>query len=198
VEWKINGSYSAWVAKGYAVTKDGRAWSFWRSEGPKKANKSVVDMNIPPRQLAPRLSRHGYSRIQINRKDFAVHKLVLTAWRGPPREDQETRHLNGIRSDNRLENLAWGTHDENHEDKVSHGNLITGTDHPNSKLTVKLVVDARKLWLAGKTLPQIIEKLNLTVSKASIHEAIVGKTWQHVTEIPPVLNRGRISKKEKP
>src|SRR5262249_12949164 len=33
----------------------------------------------------------------------------------------EVRHLNGIRTDNRPENLAWGTKSENMQDAVRHG-----------------------------------------------------------------------------
>ena len=50
-----------------------------------------------------------------------VHRLVLMAFAGDPPEGTECRHLNGIRTDNRIENLAWGTHSENSVDQVRHG-----------------------------------------------------------------------------
>ena len=56
-----------------------------------------------------------------------VHTLVLTAFVGPrPSPEIEVRHLNGVRSDNRLSNLAWGTASENAYDRVRHGT------HPNA------------------------------------------------------------------
>ncbi len=49
-----------------------------------------------------------------------VHILVLTYFRGPCPPGFESRHLDGIRNHNILNNLAWGTHKENIEDKIKH------------------------------------------------------------------------------
>jgi len=40
---------------------------------------------------------------------------------GPCPEGHVTRHLNGDPTDNRLENLRWGTRSENQRDSVKHG-----------------------------------------------------------------------------
>jgi hypothetical protein len=69
------------------------------------------------------MSKHGKYQNQL------VHRLVLLAFRGEPDHDYECRHLNGIRTDNRLENLAWGTRSENTADQVRHGS------HRNSAKT---------------------------------------------------------------
>lgn len=50
-----------------------------------------------------------------------VHRLVLEAFVGQPEPGQEARHLNGDGSDNRLENLAWGSSSENKLDILRHG-----------------------------------------------------------------------------
>jgi hypothetical protein len=51
-----------------------------------------------------------------------VHRAVALAFHGPPPESQPiVRHLNGDPSDNRPENLAWGTQSENMRDAVEHG-----------------------------------------------------------------------------
>lgn len=46
-----------------------------------------------------------------------VAKLVLEAFVGPCPEGQEVRHLNDIRTDDRRENLAWGTRLQNMADR---------------------------------------------------------------------------------
>lgn len=50
-----------------------------------------------------------------------VHSLVCAAFHGPCPNGMVCRHLNGLRRDNRPENLAWGTHSENSQDTIRHG-----------------------------------------------------------------------------
>lgn len=54
-------------------------------------------------------------------RPYGVHRLVLMAFVGPCPEGKEACHRNGDGSDNRLENLYWGTHAENCADMVIHG-----------------------------------------------------------------------------
>lgn len=64
----------------------------------------------------------GHTRVNIGReRTRTVHSLVLEAFIGPRPTGAVTRHLNGVASDNRLENLTWGTQSENALDTVKHG-----------------------------------------------------------------------------
>ena len=65
--------------------------------------------------LTTGLSKRGDNRPRL------VHRLVASAFFGPPTDDQEVCHANGDRSDNRVENLRWGTHSENCLEQVAHG-----------------------------------------------------------------------------
>lgn len=57
------------------------------------------------------------------RKVHFVHALVLTAFAGPPPSVRhEVNHKNGIKDDNRIENLEWVTRSEN----VLHSYRILG------------------------------------------------------------------------
>ena len=62
-----------------------------------------------------------FRRVKPYRK-FQVHRLVLETFVGPCPEGMECLHKNGDPSDNRLENLRWGTSSENALDTVRHGN----------------------------------------------------------------------------
>jgi hypothetical protein len=72
----------------------------------------------------------GYPRVTLSENNrprvYLVHRLVLLAFVGPCPEGMEARHLNGDSKDNRLDNLAWGTLDENQADRVIHGTHIRG------------------------------------------------------------------------
>lgn len=52
-----------------------------------------------------------------------VHHIVLTTFVGPCPEGLECRHLDGVKTNCRLSNLAWGTVTENAEDRKKHRNF---------------------------------------------------------------------------
>lgn len=70
-------------------------------------------------------NKRGYKYVSLWTPDVqtcrTVHRLVLETFVGPRPAGQLCRHLNGVPDDNRLPNLRWGTHQENADDKVSHG-----------------------------------------------------------------------------
>lgn len=72
-------------------------------------------------------SREGtwYPRVMLregdrNREEL-VHRLVAEAFIPNPDDLPLVRHLNDIKSDNRVENLAWGTHSDNMADSIRNG-----------------------------------------------------------------------------
>lgn len=79
------------------------------------------------RALVP--DRTGYLAVRIHERGYAVHRLILEAFVGPCPGGMETLHRNGVRDDNRVENLTWGTPSENGFDRVRH------RTHPKVLLT---------------------------------------------------------------
>lgn len=75
--------------------------------------------------LKPHVNRNGHQTVKLSmamaRRTRYVHHLVLAAFVGARHEDAITRHLNGIPSDNRVENLRWGNAAENAADSLRHG-----------------------------------------------------------------------------
>jgi hypothetical protein len=84
----------------------------------------------PERLLRP-WSRKGYLFVLLydekHRRQLAVHRLVLLTFAGECPPGMETRHLNGVRDDNRWpENLCWWTPSENVADAFRHGKRARG------------------------------------------------------------------------
>lgn len=82
--------------------------------------------SAPGRMLKPYpLPHSGYLQLTLGDggkgRRYYVHRLVLEAFVGPAPEGHEACHNNGVPSDNRLENLRWGTRGENNRDAVAHG-----------------------------------------------------------------------------
>jgi len=55
-----------------------------------------------------------------DKKAIGIHRLVLRAHVGPETPGDQARHLNGVRHDNRLSNLAWGTASQNQRDTMTY------------------------------------------------------------------------------
>lgn len=76
--------------------------------------------------LKQALTHYGHLRVYlyVDGKNVTrlVHQLVLEAFVGPRPVGLDTRHRNGDPTDNRLENLVYGTRRENTLDKINHGN----------------------------------------------------------------------------
>lgn len=95
-----------------------------------------------------RLGRvQGYACVRLRGEHGAdkhlIHVLVLEAFVGPRPHGMQVRHLNGVGTDNRLQNLAWGTVRENANDRRVHGTMLMGGRHPNAKLTADAVIAIR-------------------------------------------------------
>jgi hypothetical protein len=120
--------------------------------------------------LAVNLTRRGVRTQQL------VHMLVLAAFIGPRPKGGQTRHLNGQRSDNRLENLAWGTALENAQDKRAHGTLPIGSMVHNARLNEDQVRRARKERMTAGVIAR-----EFGVSKGCADNVRSGNTWRHVT-----------------
>lgn len=70
------------------------------------------------RYLSPFKDKDGYLFVKLYKggkgKQMKVHRLVLSAF--SPRDDSDCldcNHINGIKDDNRLENLEWVSHAKN-------------------------------------------------------------------------------------
>lgn len=92
--------------------------------------------------------RIGY---EINKyKTYYVHQLVMLAFAGVVPKGMEVRHFDGDRSNNRFDNLSYGTRRENHLDKKRHGTSIDGERNHMAKLTQSDVNDIRAMYVKGK------------------------------------------------
>jgi predicted XRE-type DNA-binding protein len=99
--------------------------------------------------LAPIKMTTGYWGVILCRdgvrKYVKIHKLVTTAFYGPRSVGLITRHLDGNKDNNRLDNLVYGTSQDNVDDREHHGRTARGEHHPSAKLTDAQVLQIRCL-----------------------------------------------------
>lgn len=67
--------------------------------------------------MKPRYDKDGYLHIGITKnkkqKIISVHRLIALAFIPNPLNKTQVNHINGIKDDNRIENLEWVTNSEN-------------------------------------------------------------------------------------
>jgi len=109
-----------------------------------------------------------------------VHRLVVFHFYDLCPEGKETNHKNGIRTDNRLENLEWVTRSENliHAFSELGRKPTRGIQFPQSKLTPVDVLRIRYLSTNGKSYSELAKLFQ--ISKAAIAQVITRRSWKHV------------------
>src|ERR1039458_78239 len=102
---------------GYRIGTDASVWSAWSTRG-------VIGNTWKPRKVQ---IRRGYCEIVLARDGAPfhcfVHALLLVTFTGPRPEGMEALHGNDIGTDNRLDNLRWGTRTENSTDRRRNGRI---------------------------------------------------------------------------
>lgn len=96
----------------YEVSSEGRVRSLERTVMAKNSWGQMRPRKYKSKILRPRKHTQGYLRVTLtNQKDEFVHRMVAIAFLNKTAEF--VNHKNGIKSDNRVDNLEWVTQSEN-------------------------------------------------------------------------------------
>lgn len=157
----------------YQVSNIGRVRTHWEA---KKKHSHFHAGKILKQHLS-----NKYLRVWLcgpKKKFRTIHSLVLDAFKGLRPAGKAGRHLDGNGLANVSDNLTWGTHKQNIEDKQIHGTQTRGSSHGTSKVSEIDVVKIRALRAEGLTLSAISEKF--PISRDAVHDIVRRKTWKHV------------------
>jgi hypothetical protein len=125
----------------------------------------------------------GYLTVNIKKdklRTVRIHRIMAECFLPNPNSLPVVNHIDGNKLNNSLDNLEWCSY--SHNSKHARINnltpkppLLIGENNKRSKLTESQVMDIRLSNLPTRELSKIYK-----VSKVSINNILIRKTWKHI------------------
>ena len=104
---------------------------------------------LPAADLRPTLQATGYLSVSFSGKSLYIHRLVAEAFLPEPEQKfakQTVNHKNGVKTDNRAENLEWATYSVNNKHARDRGlNKQHGQNTNFSKYSDQFIAAVRNV-----------------------------------------------------
>jgi hypothetical protein len=176
---KVIEKNAAWL-----VYPDGTIWNEARVRTTKRIRNGVEQVftsNFPSVQLKPFLNSSGYLVVSTlqngKRPKVFVHRLIAMCFVPGYKPNLCVNHINGIKTDNRPENLEWVSWAENTKHAWNNDLVnLHGENQPTHKLSQKQVIHIRKALRQGVSANSL--SIIANVNPSTIYLIEKGKRWK--------------------
>jgi hypothetical protein len=124
-----------------------------------------------------KLSKKGYARVRLDGVVYQAHRLLAITFIPNPLGLPQVNHKNGIKTDNRPENLEWVTNQQNRDHAVATGLQPRGS-RVSKRLTEEDVFKIRALCTSGVPQSKIGEAFG--ICQQTVCAINLRKTWAHI------------------
>jgi hypothetical protein len=146
----------------YSVTEDGKVLN-----------------NKTNRELKPIINSNGYYAVGLCNKGKVamtlIHRLVASAFLINSNNKKEVNHINGIKTNNRIENLEWATRSENMKHAFKNGlKIITNKQIQESRKRLSKKVLNTQTGIFYKSAKEAA--MELQINKNTLYGYLSGKS----------------------
>lgn len=134
---------------------------------------------VRPRILKLQNNGVGYKFVALGRRGmFTIHRLVAEMFIPNPLKLEFVNHKNGIKTDNRIENLEWCTRQENEDHAYATGlKNSRGSNNTMAKLDEEKVLFILNKY--GKINDEILCEM-FCIHRVTLQRIVNRKIWKHV------------------